>query len=185
MSLQHLWAAEHFARLAIEYGAAHAGEPQRWVRHRSYVVTAVAESVAFLEAFIDELFQDAKDATDGVAGAQAPEGLDPEVVRLMAAYWNSTRDGESIRTVAKYDAVRVFAGRPRSVAGCLPHQDLNRVVGLRNWSVHHRPTTFGHDEPDLRLEDARSRITPDNALMSETTNPWFPDKALGPGVLRV
>lgn len=66
MLLQHLWAAEHFARLALEYEAAHTGEPQRWVRHRSYVITAVAESVAFLEAFINELFQDAK---DGVTGA--------------------------------------------------------------------------------------------------------------------
>jgi hypothetical protein len=181
LSTQHLWAAEHFTRLATDYEAAHIGEPQLWIRHRSYVLGAVAESVAFLEAFINELFQDAKDATDGVVGAHAPQGLLPDAVRLMAAYWNSTEDGERVRAVAKYDAARVFAGCPRSTAGRLPHQDLNRVIALRNWSVHYRPQSFSADDPDLRIEDARARIVPENALMAGTTNLWFPDKALGAG----
>jgi hypothetical protein len=92
------------------------------------VLGAVGEAVAFLEAFINEMFQDAKDATDGVVGATAVQGLPPDLVRLMAAYWNSTRDGERVRTTAKYDASRVFAGCPRSDSSRLPHQDLDRFV---------------------------------------------------------
>jgi hypothetical protein len=104
-------------------------------------------------------------------------------VRLMAAYWNSTRDGESVQAIRKYDAARLFAGCPRTDTGRLPDQDVERVIKLRNWSVHYRPQSFSHDEPDrrARIEDARARIVPENALMAGTNNPWFPDKALGAG----
>jgi hypothetical protein len=78
-SVQHLWAAEHFVRLAAECEAAHVGEPRFSIRHRSYALGAVGEAVAFLEAFINELFQDAKDATDGVVGATAAQGLLPPI----------------------------------------------------------------------------------------------------------
>jgi hypothetical protein len=187
LSAQHLWAAEHFTRLAAEYEAAHAGEPQLWIPQRSYVLGAVGESVAFLEAFINEVFQDAKDATDGVTGAQAPQGLSGDVVRLMAAYWTSTNEGERVRALDKYDAARLFAGCPRQDRGRLPDQDVPRVIALRNWSVHYRPQSYSHEEPDLRakIEDARPRIDqPENALMAGENNPWFPDKALGAGCAR-
>jgi hypothetical protein len=60
-----------------------------------------------------------------------------------------------------------------------------RVIALRNWSVHYRPQSYSHDEPDLRakVEDARARIA-ENALMAGSNNPWFPDKALGAGCAR-
>jgi hypothetical protein len=102
-------------------------------------------------------------------------------VRLMAAYWKSTDEGERVRTLDKYDAApvrRVPASGPRTPTD----QDVPRVIALRNWSVHYRPQSYGHDEPDLRarVEDARSRIA-ENVLMAGSNNPWFPDKALGAG----
>ena len=65
----------------------------------------------------------------------------------------------------------------------LPDQDVPRVVELRNWSVHYRPQSYSHDEPDrrTRIEDARARIVPTNALMQGAANPWFPEHALGAG----
>ena len=59
------------------------------------------------------------------------------------------------------------------------------MIALRNWSVHYRPQSYSHDEPDLRakVEDARARIA-ENALMAGSNNPWFPDKALGAGCAR-
>lgn len=64
-STQHLWSAEHSTRLAAELEAAHTGEARFSIRHRSYVLGAVGEAVAFLEAFINELFQDAQDDPGG------------------------------------------------------------------------------------------------------------------------
>jgi hypothetical protein len=187
-STQHLWSAEHFTRLAAELEAAHTGEARFSIRHRSYVLGAVGEAVAFLEAFVNELVQDAADATkaDPVPGtAVRLRGLSDDLVRLMAAYWNSTDEGERVRTLDKYDAARLFAGCPRQDRGRLPDQDVPRVIALRNWSVHYRPQSYSHDEPDLRakVEDARARIA-ENALMAGSNNPWFPDKALGAGCAR-
>jgi hypothetical protein len=187
-STQHLWSAEHFIRLAAELEAAHTGEARFSIRPRSYVLGAVGEAAAFLEAFVNELFQDAADATkaDPVPGtAMRLRGLSDDLVRLTAAYWNSTDEGERVRTIDKYDAARLFAGCPRQDRGRLPDQDVPRVIALRNWSVHYRPQSYSHDEPDLRakVEDARARIT-ENALMAGANNPWFPDKALGAGCAR-
>jgi hypothetical protein len=188
LSTQHLWAAEHFTRLAAELEAAHTGEARFSIRHRSYVLGAVGEAVAFLEGFINELFQDATDTTktDPVPGAAAGlRGLSHDVVRIMAAYWNSTDEGERVRAIDKYDAARLFGECPREDRGRLPDQDVPRVIALRNWSVHYRPQSYSHDEPDLRakIEDARSRIV-ENALMTGSNNPWFPDRALGAGCAR-
>jgi hypothetical protein len=49
--------------------------------------------------------------------------------------------------------------------------------------VHYRPQSYSHDEPDrrTRIEDARPRIVPSNALMQGAANPWFPEHALGAG----
>jgi hypothetical protein len=73
----------------------------------------------------------------------------------------------------------------RQDGGRLPDQDVPRLIALRNWSVHYRPQSYSHDEPDLRakVEDARVRIT-ENALTAGANNPWFPDKALGAGCAR-
>ena len=188
LSTEHLWSAEHFTRLAAELEAAHTGEARFSIRHRSYVLGAVGEAVAFLEAFVNELFQDAADATKPVpvpGTAVRLQGLSDDLVRLMAAYWNSTNEGERVRATDKYDSARLFAGCPRQDRGRLPDQDVPRVIALRNWSVHYRPQSYNHDEPDARakVEDARARIA-ENALMASASNPWFPDKALGAGCAR-
>ena len=167
--------------------AAHPGEARFSIQHRSYVLGAVGEAVAPLEAFVNELFQDAADATnaDPVPGTAVRLGAVGRPARLMAAYWNSTDEGERVRTLDKYDAARLFAGCPRQDRGRLLDQDVPRVIALRNWSVHYRPQSYSRDEPDLRakVEDARARI-PENALMAGSNNPWFPDKALGAGCVR-
>jgi len=95
-STQHLWSTEHFIRLAAELEAAHTGEARFSIRHRSYVLGTGGEAVAFLEAFVDELFQDAANVTKAgpVPGtAVRLGGLSDELVRLMAVYWNSTDEG--------------------------------------------------------------------------------------------
>ena len=75
------------------------------MRHRAYVLSAVGEAVAFLEAFVNELYQDAADGTAGAA-----DGLSPDMVRLMAEHWRGTNSGKSIGAIEKYDMARVYAG---------------------------------------------------------------------------
>jgi hypothetical protein len=83
----------------------------------------------------------------------------------MAAYWNSTDEGERVRAIDKYDAARLSGECPRADRGRLPDQDVPRVIALRNWSVHYRPQSYSHDEPDLRakVEDAGFPHSPERA----------------------
>ena len=60
-SSYHLWAAEHFTRLAKEIEDAHTGSPEFNIAHRAYVTNAILSAVAFLEAAINELFDDVVD----------------------------------------------------------------------------------------------------------------------------
>ena len=77
---------------------------------------------------VNELFQDAKGSTDGVPRAvNGVQGLPNGAFRLMAVYWNSTRDGESVGTVAEYDAARAFCGYVRGDAGRLPAQNVRHA----------------------------------------------------------
>jgi hypothetical protein len=187
LSAQHLWAAEHFTRLAAEYEAVHDGESQLWIPQRSYVLGAVGESVAFLEAFINEVFQDAKDATDGVTGAQATQGLSGDVVRLMAAYWTSTNEGERVRALDKYDAARLFAGCPRQDRGRLPDQDVPRVIALRNWSVHYRHRATATTSPTCAPRSrtpARAKTNPKTRSWQARTTRGFPTRPSAPGCAR-
>jgi hypothetical protein len=136
-SSQHLWAAEHFARLAADYECEHVDAERISIQHRAYVMTAVSEAVAFLEAFINELYQDAADCSG------AADGLPPEMVRLMTEYWRSTDRGHSVEITKKYDMARVFAAQPRADAGHRPNDDVKYLIKLRNWLLHYRPKTNG------------------------------------------
>src|SRR4051794_32934788 len=57
----HLWGAKHFAELARVIEDAHDGSPRFSIRHRAYVTSSILSSVAFLEALVNEFFDDTAD----------------------------------------------------------------------------------------------------------------------------
>jgi hypothetical protein len=86
-SMYYLYGAKHFERLAREIEQAHTGESRFDPMHRAYVTNAVLSSVGFLEAAINELFDDVKDGHKGFT-----KSLSPEHARLLASRW---RDEET------------------------------------------------------------------------------------------
>jgi hypothetical protein len=174
-SSQHLWAAKHFVQLAADFERGHAGESRLSVQHRAYVMGAISESVAFLEAYINELYQD---ATDGTAGAA--DGLPPDMVRLMREYWRSTDRGKSIEVMKKYDMARVFAGHPTADASRRPNDDVKYLIKLRNWLIHYRPKTISDEKPETVIDHVRTRFA-ENPLLGPAGESWFPNHALGSG----
>ena len=72
-SAYHLWAAGHFARLANDIENAHTGRAVFDISHRAYVTNAIFSAVAFLEAAINELFEDAVDNHPSYLDALTPE----------------------------------------------------------------------------------------------------------------
>src|SRR5689334_4395269 len=80
-SSYHLWAAQHFTRLATELETTIKG-PQFDLPHRSYVTNAVFSAVAFIEAAINEVFEDVNDRHPSYVGV-----LDPESHKKLAEGW--------------------------------------------------------------------------------------------------
>ena len=58
------------------------------IQHRAYAVNAVLSAVVFLEALVNETFQD---AADGHASRIAP--LDDRCIALMGEFWNASEAG--------------------------------------------------------------------------------------------
>ncbi|MCU1656871.1 MAG: hypothetical protein JWO57_1527, partial [Pseudonocardiales bacterium] len=69
LSTQHLYAARYAAEAAqaVEQED-HADPVASFIRHRGHVMSAVTESIAFLEAAINEIFQDAADGDHSYVG---------------------------------------------------------------------------------------------------------------------
>jgi hypothetical protein len=100
---QHLWSARHYARLCAELEAEKTGKTAFDIRHRAYAVSAVLSAVVFLEALVNETFQD---AADGNASRIAP--LDHRCIERMAEFWNSPK-GRRAGTRRKFQKALVVA----------------------------------------------------------------------------
>lgn len=110
------------------------------------MLSSVLSAVGFLEAMVNELFQDAHDdhAPDG--GAITP--LDANTRLLVAEYWRSTEQGKG-RALDKYQALLRFAGEPVLSQGAQPFQDASLAVQLRNAIARYRPQDLSADTPSL------------------------------------
>jgi hypothetical protein len=167
------------SRLAGEIEARHQGESYFDLDHRARVFSSILASVGFLEAMVNELFQNAVD--DYVPPGGAITSLDENVRRLMAEYWRATEKGERVRVLHKYQALLTFAGEPAMDRGTIPYQAANDVIMLRNEIAHFRPQSVSPGKPTKMETRLRHWGFKDNRLMQESGNPWWPDKCLGYG----
>jgi hypothetical protein len=173
-----LSSAGRLAELAKQIEDSHSGESRFDLAHRTYVLSSVLSSVGFLEAMINELFQDAYDGHAPDGGAIAPLSINTRL--LMAEYWRSLEQGERGRILDKYQALLTFAGQPTLEEGRQPYQDVRLALQLRNAIAHFRPQLLSADEPAKMEKWLRGKFA-DNRLMEGSGNSWWPDKCLGWG----
>jgi len=176
-SSYHLWAAKHFCALAQTVENA-PGEQTRFdIKHRAYVTNSVFSAVAFLEAAINELYQDAADNHESYI-----KELDPDSKRLMSDFWQFTeeRNRSAFNLLDKYQIALTLLRKQQFDPGQLPYQDAAFVVKLRNELVHFKPQSLGGDVEHKLARQLRGKF-PENRLMDGSGNPWFPDKCLGHG----
>lgn len=173
-----LWTAQHLSELAGQIEAGHEGRSHFSIEHRGLVLSSVLDSAAFLEAAVNELYQDAVDGVGlGPGGHLSP--LPSSTVSLMAEFWEATGEGSRLRPLDKYAMLLLFAGRPAMDRGGLPYQDAALVIRVRNEIAHYLPSDRA---ADIRypLEALRGKFEP-NRLMGGSGNAWWPDHALGYG----
>jgi hypothetical protein len=171
-SSYHLWAAKHFTEKVAKIEEEHVGRSVFNIEHRAYATNVILSAVAFLEAGINEVFQDVADNHTSYI-----EGLTPEARRLMAILWNMMANKS---VLDKYELALTLSKKEPFQTDIRPFQDVKLLIGLRNTLVHYKPKTLGSiDEPDIQKKLKGKFRT--NKLMEGSGNPFFPDKCLGHG----
>ncbi|MEM7009613.1 MAG: hypothetical protein AAF462_10805 [Thermodesulfobacteriota bacterium] len=176
-STHHLWAAEHFSKLAGDIEDNHDGRPVFNLEHRVYVINSIFSTTAFLEAAINEIFQDAHDGHHGYL-----ENLDKPLLDKLAAIWEVTEQNNKnpFSVLEKYQIALNFAAKDEFDKGQDPYQSANLVIKLRNFLTHYKPMFVGGDQK-YRIEDKLRGKFALNKILEETGDPEFPDKMLSKG----
>ncbi len=173
----HLWSAEYTAEQCLRreqelLSIRHQGVD---LRQRSLCVASVFSAVAFLEALVNEVGQD---AADHKHGSQLPSRLSPlseTEIHRIGGVW---KDGiERVSPIDKFSAVSVLVDRPAVDRGREPGQSVDLLVKLRHTLVHYKPETQWDDKVRRVDKGLRSRIAP-NPLMPPDTHPWYPNLLL-------
>lgn len=175
LSTDHLYASRYAAEVACEReNELAASAPVFDIRLRGLAITSVMEAVAFLEAAINELYQDAADAY-----LSNLPGLPSGQISLLSAFWQATDNG-NCRMFLKYDTALQLCEKPSLDRSRFPYQDAVRLVNLRNHIMHYRPEHVGVDIPN-KIADALKGRFDHNRAMASSGNPPFPDLILGAG----
>jgi hypothetical protein len=176
-SSYHLWAARHLTALVKGIETVGSERPRFDIRHRAYVTNSIFSAASFLEAAINELFQDVADGH-----ASYVSGLDTGSKRIMSEFWTFTegRNRSAFSLLDKYQIDLTFLRRPQFESGHRPFQDASLVVRLRNELVHYEPSSLGGETEHTLARQLAGKFD-DNTLMRGSGNPWFPDKCLGHG----
>jgi hypothetical protein len=178
-STRFLWTAFDAVDRASEIEAEHdSGESRFDIAHHSAVLTSIIASASFVEAAVNELFQDAAD--DHNLGEEYLGPIDPTVHARMAALWGASREGRSLEPIGKWQLLLTLADAEPFGLGAEPYQSVALVVQLRNALVHYRPESIFTDEAHA-LEGKLAGRFPPNALMAGAGNAWWPSHCLGAG----
>jgi hypothetical protein len=183
-----LWTAEHNAELARRVEQLRPdGRREPSIEHRAYVLSSLMASSAFLEAMINELFQDVADQARGGMQADynriitAPFG--PATRSAMVAYWEQTQEGRHGTALEKYGKLLKCARM--APLPDRPRQDAKLLLDIRNGLLHFRPRDNFREGDGPRLEqELTRRKVPPNPLVGPRIRAYWPEHALGSGIAR-
>lgn len=138
----------------------------------------VFSSVAFLEALVNEVLQDAANGLNGHIGFRAVGIADP-AAKLLGGRWENGRAFECASIEDKYQVTLLGVDAEKFRPDHNPLRPVLYLIQLRNALVHFKPETLD-SEAEHALE---RRIKP---LIRENQQPigipWFPNKLLGAGL---
>jgi hypothetical protein len=186
LSADHLWTARHNAKRARSIEESLAVSRKIDPEYRSCVITSVSSAVAFLEALVNEVYDDAGDMQNS---ASVAVGLTDQARAQMAILWESYgKGGRHVNVLEKYQLALLMAGQPQLDKGANPYQNVPPLIELRNALVHYRPEWYEHGElagQSKRMSDTLEKhmgqLFEASTLLPPGSQPWFPAAALGAG----
>lgn len=176
MATTHLWTARRSAQLCKEREESTTDAKAGDVEHRSYAITAVLSSVAFLEGLVNEVLGDVADTPPGDTNPRT-EGIPSSACAMIRTLWVESKLESKLQLLEKYQLALACAGQPRLELGEEPFQSASLLVRLRNALVHFKPEWQEHEEPHKFKSQLKGRFE-DSQLGGD---PWYPNKCLGAG----
>lgn len=170
----HLWAARAFSDAANSIESTHSGEPRFDIRHRTYVTSSILCAVAFAEAAINEIYQDASDGE-----IKRLENLSSDRISLLSDYWKMTemKNKSNISMLDKYQLALRFCGAQPFKEDRQPYQDASLCVKLRNALIHYKPESISAGL-NHKLTNQLKRKFEGCKLFKGSDNPFYPDHCL-------
>jgi hypothetical protein len=182
MASQHLWNARREAWLCRKREDTLLSQQSLDRPHRSHAITAVLSAVAFLEAIVNEVWQDAADSKPGEHTAYT-DGIPNAALATMRELWNGKENAERMLSpLSKFQVALVCAGHQRMAIGAEPYQSVDVLIDLRNGLVHFKPHWW-HDDGrgEAKFVAALRGKLAGHENKQPIGEPWFPNKVLGAG----
>lgn len=144
-----------------------------------YAAASVTACVSFLEANINELYNDACDKPHELTALSALE------TGNLAAQWSGYKQKNSWRLMDRFQDALVCAGRTKFDMGKKPCQPVKILTRLRHFLVHYQTESIS--TPQQRRKVARDieqtlkgqHFEPNRFIAAG--NPFLPDRCLGYG----
>ena len=165
--------------MAKEIESKHTGGVGFDEEHRTFVVGSIVLSASFVEATINEVYQDASDNPQSYITALPPESL-----TALAVFWKESgedQDRPAGGALLKYQVALVLCRKPPFDRGTQSFQNAQLLIRLRNYLIHYKPEWIGTSESHKLGEQLQQRDFQPNSLSVGSANPYFPDKCLGYG----
>ncbi|KAA8963989.1 hypothetical protein [Mycobacterium sp.] len=139
MASQHLWNARREAWLCRNREETLLDEQNVDRPHRSHAMAAIWSAVAFLEALVNEVGQDAAEVGRGQS-KEYIEGIPDVAIATMRELWTGKEKAERmLSSISKFQVALVCAGHQRMERGAEPYQSVDILINLRNDLVHFKP----------------------------------------------
>lgn len=185
----HLWAARYYAeQTGLREKALVAAEHQTIdTLHRAHAVSTVFAAVSFLEAYINELYQDASHTAAGRIGdiSSRLHGLPQEAQQKLASKWDdeiwpASQGNEPYGLTKKYQSALKCANKGRyDEATDDQFVDITSLIRLRNRLVHFTPESIDVADRDFDME---KRLRGKFADSPFPADPWYMNGCLGAGL---
>lgn len=178
-SIQHVQSAALFARhaYAIETSGKTKLSDKLLAEQKAYVTGAIFSSIAFLEATINEFFDDVIDGPE-----EHLKALNSEEKTILGETWKKDLfQMARLPMINKFQIALMLMKRGLLNPGAYPVQDVQLLVDIRNDLIHWKPKTESISPVDStkeREDRCRGRFNFNSLLPN---NAFFPGRCLGHG----
>ncbi|MDX2271107.1 MAG: hypothetical protein NW237_04050 [Cyanobacteriota bacterium] len=217
-SLNHLFSAFHFSHLSevieenfirdLDQNNRNDLHEKYHYAHRSYVISSIVSSVAFLESTANEIFAGVADKLETVYANQLKAKYGDSITSLISTIWSLTINRPNASTPStetrnfierseilnKYDILLSLCGCNALNSGEKYYQNVRTAIKIRNILVHYKPQILVINSDidsiskteklwDLNLKqlEKEKQFASNRIYENDNSAAYFPNKMLGHG----